>query len=196
MMPHTKPDEEFIKKNAAREPEGERIRAELIDFLERNKIVSICLDTQLHTVQIDSGKLPPKIKSVLTKWGSIYVVDDSPNVDLWASYVEPTRPEGWDDNMVPPMTHPYGRHWPQPALSEIVIDDKTARMSKAAFDELLEYSATNPSGAYEGKMWRRHVARGGVPTWQLCWFGYSTQGKGWVANLCRTIVLTDGELPK
>lgn len=123
--PHEAPDEAYIEKNKKREPEGERIRAELIEFLERNKIGSIYLDTDKLTVDVQSAKLPPKIKEVLSKCGSIYVVDDSPDEGAcphvgsagihsdsyhnggpctWCGAKEwtpPERPEGWDDNIVP-----------------------------------------------------------------------------------------------
>lgn len=141
---HEAPPEGFSAKNAAREPEGERIRKELIEFLERNKISSICLDTPLHYVDIQSAKLPPRIKNVLSKWGSVYVVDGSPVV------IQPERPENWNDNVVPPMTHPLGRHWEQPSLDRVVIDNETAIMDQEAFEWLAEYSASMPSGVYEG----------------------------------------------
>lgn len=213
---HTPPDQDYIKRNATREPEGERIRKELIDFLERNKIVGIMLDTATHTVEVNIGKLPPKLKTVLSKYGAISVVDETPD---WKpgdalsanytlrngrpEYVHPERPEGWDDNVVPPMTHPYASAWEQPRLDEIVVDDKTATMSKEAFDLLHEYSSTIPSGVYEGKMWKRHdgsfdrkfLAEGGKPTWQLYWYGYSSIGPGHCSNHHRAIVLTDGVLP-
>jgi len=70
---HVAPDENEIADNCVKEPEGERIRAELIDFLKRNKIVDVYLDTDELRVEIDSVKLPPEIKPVLTMWGSIYV---------------------------------------------------------------------------------------------------------------------------
>ena len=70
---HIAPDQNDIVKNVAKEPEGERIRAELVDFLKRNKIVSVLLDTEEHNVCIDIVKLPPKIKPVLTCWGSVFV---------------------------------------------------------------------------------------------------------------------------
>jgi hypothetical protein len=72
---HVAPDKEAIAKNAAKEPEGERIRAELIDFINRNKIVNLFLDTDEHVVTIDIVRLPPRIKPVLTIWGAIYVRD-------------------------------------------------------------------------------------------------------------------------
>jgi hypothetical protein len=76
MRAHVPPDEEAIERNKEREPEGERIRAELIDWLTRNKIVSVMLDTAEHRVSVDIVKLPPRTKSVLGIWGSIRVRDD------------------------------------------------------------------------------------------------------------------------
>lgn len=74
---HTVPNEVDIEKNKTIEPEGERLRAELIDWLKKNKIVGILLDTPEHVVDIQiAPRLPPRIKSVLTVWGSIYVRDD------------------------------------------------------------------------------------------------------------------------
>ena len=73
---HVAPDRDSIVQNVSREPEGERIRAELEDFLKRNKIVSILLDTEQHCVSVDIVKLPPEIKPVLTLWGSIFVRND------------------------------------------------------------------------------------------------------------------------
>jgi len=76
---HHVPDKEAIERNKKIEPEGERIRQELIDFLERNKIVTISLDTDEHSVSVDIVKLPPEIKPVLRSWGSIYVKNDPPS---------------------------------------------------------------------------------------------------------------------
>lgn len=74
---HVPPVEADIERNRLAEPEGERIRAELIEWLTRNKIVSVMLDTPEHVVRVDiAPKLPPRIKPVLTLWGSIYVRDD------------------------------------------------------------------------------------------------------------------------
>lgn len=72
---HTPPDREYIERNKLEEPEGERIRAELEDFIKRNHIVGIFLDTDHHRVHIDIDRLPPRIKSVLTKWGAISIRD-------------------------------------------------------------------------------------------------------------------------
>lgn len=78
---HIAPDREDIYKNIANEPEGERIRQELEDFLRRNNIVSILLDTEEHCIDIDIVKLPPRIKHVLTWWGSVFVRDDDERVE-------------------------------------------------------------------------------------------------------------------
>lgn len=73
---HVAPDKDAIAKNAVKEPDGERIRAELEDFLTRNKIISIFLDTEHHLVDIQIDKLPPEMKPVLTLWGSIFIRND------------------------------------------------------------------------------------------------------------------------
>lgn len=78
---HVAPDQEFLKANEAVEPEGERLRRELTAWLKDSKIVSAFLDTEGHTIQIDNAPpLPPAIKSVLTNWGAITVVDEDPLV--------------------------------------------------------------------------------------------------------------------
>lgn len=84
-------------------------------------------------------------------------------------------------NSIPPMTHELSSCWRQPEPAAIRLDDQHAYMSNATFEDLKEYSASIPTGAYEGKMWKRHngafdrefLAKGGQPSWQLCWYGYS-----------------------
>jgi hypothetical protein len=82
------------------------------------------------------------------------------------------------------MTHPYGKHWEQPPSAAILLDDTYALMTQLSFEALHDYSATTPSGVYEGKMWRRHdgiFAAGFPPSaaqrasakWLLCWYGPS-----------------------
>jgi hypothetical protein len=103
---------------------------------------------------------------------------------------------------IPPITDPMGKNWEQPDRREILIDDTHALMSTSAFNRLHEYSATFPTGAYEGKMWKRHngifdrdfLRRGGKPEWMLVWYGKSDK-PGFVSNNLRLILLTDGELP-
>lgn len=101
---------------------------------------------------------------------------------------------------IPAITHPLGRSWDQPSRRDIVIDDKYALMSSRAFLGLKEYSCSNPSGVYEGKMWKRHDGvydprcRPQDRRWLLCWYGYSDKPDH-VSNNYREILLSDGELP-
>lgn len=89
-----------------------------------------------------------------------------------------------DKNVIPKITDPMGKYWSQPNLSDILIDDTHVVIEKNVFMELSEYSCSIPSGCYPGKAWRRlngaydekWKAKGGVPYWQLCWFGYSSDG--------------------
>lgn len=73
---------------------------------------------------------------------------------------------------IPPITDPMGKHWKQPIRFEIEIDKIHALMGKRAFDELQEYSYTNPSGIYPGKMWKAKEAHKEIAwVWVLRWFG-------------------------
>lgn len=56
--------------------------------------------------------------------------------------------------MIPTITDPLGRHWRQPPLTEVLVDEEHAVMTRSTFDRLAEYSATLPSGVYPGKMWK------------------------------------------
>ena len=71
-------------------------------------------------------------------------------------------------NEIPVMTHPLSKHWRQPPLESIAIDDTHALMTTATFNALSDYSLSIPSGVYEGKMWRRHD---NLRTWLLMWYG-------------------------
>lgn len=115
---------------------------------------------------------------------------------------------GTGQNVIPPMTHPLSRHWKQPDTSAIVIDNLTARMSRATLDALPEYSCSIPTGAYEGKMWKREQYRPGQPIldpvngketgyfqpvpagWLLCWYK-SDENPEKVAVELRRIVVED-----
>lgn len=85
----------------------------------------------------------------------------------------------------PALRSPYD-YPEQPSPEHVLIDDKHALMRRAHFERLLEYSSTTPTGAYIGKMWRRHDGnfqlaawkRGEMrgpkppdPIWLFCWFG-------------------------
>ena len=54
---------------------------------------------------------------------------------------------------IPPMTDPLGRYWHQPDAGEIMIDATHAMMPAETLKALPEYSSSNPSGVYSGKMW-------------------------------------------
>lgn len=75
---------------------------------------------------------------------------------------------------VPPMTHPWGKSWLQPDPSTFEFDDKHVLMRQEDFDRLLDYSKSQPSGAYEGKMWRSYYPKEG---WWLHWFEASEDPK-------------------
>ena len=94
---HIKPDEADIERNRLVEPEGERLRAELSAWLERNRIVSIMMDTPEHIVRVDIAKLPPKTKHVLTLWGAISVRDEEyfPPRSWFLKTPREHLPQGW-----------------------------------------------------------------------------------------------------
>lgn len=72
-----------------------------------------------------------------------------------------------DENRIPPITDPLDRHWQQPDASEILLDDRYAVMTRASFDKLQEYSSTNPSALYNGKMWKSVVSGKDGPVYLL-----------------------------
>lgn len=72
--------------------------------------------------------------------------------------------------VIPEMTHPYGKAWEQPKMSELLIDDKYACMSIEAFNKLKNYSRSRPTGVYEGKMWKKSDNE---VTWHLHWWDVS-----------------------
>jgi hypothetical protein len=132
---HVAPDQEAITANAAKEPEGERIRAELVDWLRRNKIVNVLLNTAEHNVQVDIVKLPPEIKPVLTLWGSIYVRNepDAPALPERAAMPEKPRCEmPCGDLMAPcklPSSH-IGSHSPYEPASNAVGEAPASKKEK------------------------------------------------------------------
>ena len=88
--------------------------------------------------------------------------------------------------LIPMITHPLGMYWEQPSRNEIAVDDECALMDKAAFKGLQEYSRSIPTGAYEGKMWKRI---NGENSW-LCWYGISDD-PGTVSINARPIIIVD-----
>lgn len=68
---------------------------------------------------------------------------------------------------IPNITNPLGKHWQQPAKSKILLDEHNAVMSEYTLKQLLEYSASRPTGLYAGKMWRS-VDREGINALHFC----------------------------
>ncbi len=90
------------------------------------------------------------------------------------------------NNTIPDMVHPLGKHWQQPALHNILIDDVHALMSEYSLGELHEYSMSIPSGVYEGKMWKAKFG----DTWYLKWFG-TENDREFLPIYSREILLCD-----
>lgn len=59
-----------------------------------------------------------------------------------------------DENVIPPMTHPWGQVWKQPDRNNLVLDDKYAVMYRRDFEMLPDYTGSEPTGKYNGKMWK------------------------------------------
>lgn len=96
-------------------------------------------------------------------------------------------------NTIPEMTHPLSKSWDQPSASKIKIDDKIAEMDQETFDQLKDYSLSQPSGVYEGKMWKsnKHQFYPQVPNvWHLHWFGFS-ENPNMCSNNTRVIKITN-----
>jgi len=83
------------------------------------------------------------------------------------------------------MTHPYGKYWEQPDTKDIVLDDKYALMANDTLEKLKNYSRSQPSGVYAGKMWR--CTDDGV-TWYLKWWT-DIEGTTMCKNHTREIVI-------
>lgn len=107
-------------------------------------------------------------------------------------------------NIIPPITDPLGKSWRQPHPKYIVLDENYAAMSKQTFLGLPEYSDTNPTGVYAGKMWRAHRTwrvreKDGtfktVERWELCWYYDLPQDRpentGYVGIAYREILIVE-----
>lgn len=78
--------------------------------------------------------------------------------------------------------------WNQPNRNEILLDEEVAMMSEKAFQELKEYSCTDPTGVYSGKMWKANKRDNN--TWYLCWFGPLPESD-FTYRHCRLIKIMD-----
>jgi hypothetical protein len=78
---------------------------------------------------------------------------------------------------IPEMTNPLGKHWEQPDRSQIKFALGKAWVSKEDFAKLKQYDVTNPSGVYEGKMWKSVFHRKGkygmIKSHLLMWYAPS-----------------------
>lgn len=92
-------------------------------------------------------------------------------------------------HIIPPITDPLGRNWPQPSLDGILVDDTHAVMTHATFNALLEYSRSTPSGVYPGKMWKAVMKD---RTAYLCWFGIIEGQPDLCSNNAREILIVKG----
>lgn len=81
-------------------------------------------------------------------------------------------------NTIPDMVDRLGFYWKQPNREDVLTDDTYAVMSENDFKCLPDYSYSQPSGVYNGKMWK-HKNRDG--TWSLHWYTPSLE-----VNMCKT----------
>jgi hypothetical protein len=88
---------------------------------------------------------------------------------------------------IPPITDPLGVHWKQPERTKIEIDNTHALMNEATFEQLLEYSCSQPTAVYYGKMWKRLQNN----IWYLCWFGKG-KNSDFCSNNYRIILKVEG----
>ena len=105
------------------------------------------------------------------------------------------------DIQIPEMTDPLGRYWNQPRdIRSAPISDTEILITRRQFDELAEYSTSMPTGAYEGKCWKRQeyerVGHGEnmrlryTGRWHLGFYGHSDK-PGYVSNNWRLIHVVD-----
>ena len=62
-------------------------------------------------------------------------------------------------HVIPPMTHELGRHWTQPKLEEVLVDDSHAVMTTRSFKKLPDYSRSYPHWRVPGEDVERGDAR-------------------------------------
>lgn len=72
------------------------------------------------------------------------------------------------EQIIPPISDPLGKSWQQPHRRFIELDATHALMSEQTFKGLPEYSMSDPSGVYEGRMWKSYSQFTGE--WYLRWY--------------------------
>lgn len=94
-----------------------------------------------------------------------------------------------DDAMIIPLiTDELGKYWDQPDNRNIYITDKKAFITEVDFEKLKNYSHSQPSGVYVGKMWKGQYQQG---AWYLAWYGRDNE-PGYCSNNYRYVEI----LPK
>lgn len=109
-----------------------------------------------------------------------------------ATFLEFPGPEGVQlgSKVIPEITHELGKHWEQPHRDMMMINDTEVYMRLGTFESLKDYSRSQPSGVYEGKMWKSqvYIDNDTVLTWILRWFGTS-EDPNMCSNHWRRIIL-------
>lgn len=97
----------------------------------------------------------------------------------------------YGDFVIPEMTHPLSEHWDQPDRRNLIFVGDKIHLTRPVWDALCSYDCTDPSGVYEGKMWRaRGVDHKGA--WQqLRWYGHSKNPNNCSCN-ARDVVVCEG----
>lgn len=72
-------------------------------------------------------------------------------------------------NIIPPMTDAHGKYWVQPDPRGFVLDDNYVLMEKLDFDLLPDYTNSEPTGKYNGKMWKGRFQTLKGEKWFLMW---------------------------
>lgn len=93
-------------------------------------------------------------------------------------------------NIIPIPDQKWISAWTQPQRENITVDDTHALMSEYDLSLLSDYSHSQPSGVWVGKMWRKQIYDLNVPTgiWKLCWFGIEDD-PGYLTNHYREILI-------
>lgn len=104
--------------------------------------------------------------------------------------------------VVPPMVHKLSSAWNQPNPKNFLFDEKDVMMTLDEFEALADYSFSQPSGVYEGKMWKAKVWFRNNPGdnkvigyWHLKWFDFCPDDMDKCSTQSRRIVLVTGKLP-
>lgn len=92
------------------------------------------------------------------------------------------------EQQIPPITDHRGLHWRQPHRRFIELDDTHALMSDQTFKGLADYTRSQPTGVYAGKMWRSHYTKDG---WVLHWFKAMTENPNMCVREHRIILIVD-----